>query len=198
MVIPAGVIAKKILIQNTALALLCQICNPYAPYAKVTGCQAGQQVIPQRFIQLFRKAACVRSDDGDIARTWVRIVQRDVLLHRQMEDIFLLVKCRARILANVLRGDCVFDDLEVSRGHISGQMRTTRTMRPLCTLSCGCYVAEHSKVLGGSIKGRELDISRIFIIIAEPDAEVTGNQWTSTSTARFPGAGILTAFYEGR
>lgn len=117
MVVPTRLIAQKLFIQNAALALLRQVGNPYASDPEVAALGASENVFPQRLVELFREATCVSADYGDVARLRIGIVQRDVLLHSQMQDIFLLIGRRLRVVSDMLAWNGMLDDLEQVRRH---------------------------------------------------------------------------------
>ena len=117
MVVPTRLVTQKLFIQNAALALLREVGSPYASDPEVTALGANENVFPQRLVELFWEATCVSADYGDVAWLGVGIVQRDVLLHRQMQDIFLLVGRRLGIVSDMLAGNGMLDDLEQVRRH---------------------------------------------------------------------------------
>ena len=51
----------------------------------------------------------------DISRLGAQVIQRDILLGRQLEDIFLLIGSSLCVLANMLAGNQMFDDAEEGR-----------------------------------------------------------------------------------
>jgi hypothetical protein len=50
------------------------------------------------------------SDDGHVSRLRARIVEWDILLHRQVERLFLRRRCRLWIFSDVLCRDDMFYD----------------------------------------------------------------------------------------
>lgn len=119
MIGPARIIAQQLFVHHTALALLRYVGDPYTPDPNLASLCAGENVLPQRFVELFREATRVRADDGNIAFLGFEVGQRNVLLDGHVQDIFLRVGCRAGVVSDVLAGDGVFDDLEqVRSGHV--------------------------------------------------------------------------------
>ena len=56
------------------------------------------------------KPVRMRRNDRDISRLRLRIVERDILLHGQVEILFLVVGCRGWVFADILAGDQMFHD----------------------------------------------------------------------------------------
>lgn len=95
-IIPRGVIAEEVFIEDSALALLRHVCNPNASNAEPMLFCPGVNILPERLVKLLDgmsgvpgllgKITCLREAIGmssyyrDIARSWVWIVQRNVLL----------------------------------------------------------------------------------------------------------------------
>jgi len=81
MISPARLVTQKLFIQNTALAVLSNVGNPYTSDPTLVVLCATENFLPQRLIEFFREATCVSTNDGDVTSLGVGIVQRDVLLH---------------------------------------------------------------------------------------------------------------------
>lgn len=52
----------------------------------------------------------MRCNDCDISGLRVGIVEGNILLHGQMQGIFLFVGCRRRVFSDILARDFMFDD----------------------------------------------------------------------------------------
>lgn len=52
----------------------------------------------------------MRSKDCDISWLWVRVVEWNILLHAQVEILFLVVGCRGWVFADILAGNQMFHD----------------------------------------------------------------------------------------
>jgi hypothetical protein len=66
----------------------------------------------------FWKAICMRSNDGDISRTWRRITEWDILFDFQVLSDFLLSCSGLGVFSYMLAGDFVFRDGEQVRFHL--------------------------------------------------------------------------------
>jgi hypothetical protein len=117
MVIPTRFITQELFIQNTALALLHKVSNPYASDPKLASLRVSEEFLPERLIELFRKATCMSADQGDVPWLRIWIFQRDILLDSHMQDIFLLVGRRLGVVSDMLARNGMFDDLKNARRH---------------------------------------------------------------------------------
>lgn len=101
-VVPARIIAHGVLIQNTAVALVCDVGDPYATDPKPVRFGRLIQLRPEGLVQLFGKAIGMGAYDSDIARLRIRVILGDVLLDGQIEDIVLRVDGSPRVFSDVL------------------------------------------------------------------------------------------------
>ena len=62
------------------------------------------------------KAIGMRPENGDISRLRIRIVKRDILLHGQVQSLFLLVGRGRWVFPDVFAWDQVFDDAKGTGG----------------------------------------------------------------------------------
>ena len=134
MVVPIWVVAEKAFIQNAAMTLLRNICNPYATDAISMLLGSLQNLFPEGLVELLgcisvtssivRDIACLDKSIGmapnncNIPRLRVRIVQWDVLLDCEMQYVFLLVRCRPGVLSYVLAWHHMLHDTEELGRHI--------------------------------------------------------------------------------
>jgi|SRR5277367_895078 len=135
MIIPAWIIPEELLIDDTALALLCNIRYPNTTDVEPELFEPEQYFLPKWLVELLNhvsylldlkgcvacldKAIRMATYDRDISRFGVRIVQRDILLDCKVQDIFLLIGSCLGIFPNMLARNEMLDDTELE-GHIDG------------------------------------------------------------------------------
>jgi hypothetical protein len=135
MIIPAWIIPEELLIDDAALALLCNIRYPNTTDVEPELFEPEQYFLPKWLVELLNhvsyssdfkgcvaclgKAIRMATYDGDISRFGVWIVQRDILLDCKVQDIFLLIGSCLGIFPNMLARNEMLDDTELE-GHIDG------------------------------------------------------------------------------
>jgi hypothetical protein len=150
MIIPAWIIPEELLVDDTALALLCNIRYPNTTDVEPELFEPEQYFLPKWLVELLNhvshsldlkgcvacldKAIGMATYDRDISRFGVRIVQRDILLDCKVQDIFLLIGSCLGIFPNMLARNEMFDDTELE-GHIDGWIAYEGVLR--CDQSIG-------------------------------------------------------------
>lgn len=150
MIIPAWIIPEELLIDDAALALLCNIRYPNTTDVEPELFEPEQYFLPKWLVELLNhvsysldfkgcvaclgKAIRMATYDRDISRFGVWIVQRDILLDCKVQDIFLLIGSCLGIFPNMLARNEMFDDTELE-GHIDGWIAYEGVLR--CDQSIG-------------------------------------------------------------
>lgn len=101
------VISQFIFIQNAAVALVNDICDPDASDFKPKFLASLEQFIPKWFVQLFRKRIGMCRDNRHVSILWIRVVQWRILLDSKVENIILMCRERPREATDVRSFDLV-------------------------------------------------------------------------------------------